>query len=160
MAQKLAVSCEELEALGGKGYSVTMICEAVGITRQAAYKNKYIIDSIKRGHTQARQKVIDDLMGRSVADTSSTASIYLSKQLKCFDDHFPTASPKSPADALRKISDIYMAVSHNELTQERGNYLAGFLEKYIKAFEITEIAQRLDAVEAEIKKQSNGRKRR
>lgn len=151
MAKKLDVDLEVLEALAAKGYNVTMCCEAVGIERTTAYKHKHIINTIKRGAAKARQKVIDDLMARSEADQSSTASIFLAKQMKVFNEYFPTASPKTPQDALNKISDIYTAVSRNELSEEKGTALIGYLEKYIKAYEVSELEKRLSEVEKAVK---------
>ena len=147
MAKKLDVDIEQLEALAAKGYTVTMICEAVGITRQAAYKNRYIIDAIKRGNAAARQKVIDDLMARSEADQSSTAAIYLSKKLKVFNDPFPTSTPKSAEDATKKISNIYKAVAAGTLDEEKGTHLVGYLEKFIKAHEVTQLEKRIEKLE-------------
>ena len=147
MAKKLNINLEELEALASKGYSVTICCDAIGITRTTAYNNSYIIDTIKRGTAKAKQKVVDDLMSRSEVDQSSTASIFLAKQLKVFDNYYPTASPKSPTDALNKISNIYTAVSRNELSEEKGNSLVGYLEKYVKAYEVSENTEKIKKLE-------------
>jgi len=147
MAKKLNINLEELEALASKGYSVTICCDAIGITRTTAYNNSYIIDTIKRGTAKAKQKVVDDLMSRSEVDQSSTASIFLAKQLKVFDNYYPTASPKSPTDALNKISNIYTAVSRNELSEEKGNHLLLYLEKYVKAYEVSELEERISKLE-------------
>jgi len=149
MAKKKEVNLEELEALGAKGYSVTMICEAIGINRTTAYARNDIINAIKAGTLKAKQRVIDDLLSRSESDQSSTASIFLAKKLKVFDKYFPTATPKSTKDAVNKIADIYTAVARNELDEDRGVYLVGFLEKYIKGYEVTELEKRIQALEGE-----------
>jgi len=147
MAKKLDINLEELEELASKGYSVEMLCSAIGIAKQTAYNNKYIMDAIRRGHSTAKQKVVNDLMNRSEVDQSSTASIFLAKQLKVFDNYYPTASPKSPTDALNKISNIYTAVSRNELSEEKGTALIGYLEKYVKAYEMSELEKRITKIE-------------
>ena len=147
MAKKLDIDLPELEALAGKGYSVEMLCSAIGIAKQTAYNNKYIMDAIRRGHSTAKQKVVNDLMNRSEVDQSSTASIFLAKQLKVFDTYFPTASPKSPSDALNKISNIYTAVSRNELSEEKGTALISYLEKYVKAYEVSDLEKRIAKIE-------------
>ncbi len=150
MAKKIEVDLQELEALAAKGYSLTMVCEAVGISTSKAYNDREIVDAIKRGKAIAKQKVVDDLMSRSMEDQSSAASIFLAKKLKIFDDPHPTASPKSADDAAKKIATIYKAVSEGKLDQEKGNYLISFLEKYIKAFETSELEKRVQQLEEAI----------
>ncbi len=147
MAKKLNVNLEELAELAARGYSVTMCCEAIGINRTTAYKNTDIINTIKAGHSKARQKVIDDLMARSENDQSATSSIFLAKQLKVFDTYYPTSTPKSPSDAIRKISNIFVSVARNELSEEKGTHLISYLEKYLKAYEISEMEKRITDIE-------------
>ena len=147
MPKKINVDLEQLEALAARGYNTTMCCDAIGINRTTAYKNSYIINTIKAGHTIAKQKVIDDLMARSESDQSSTASIFLAKQVKVFDTYYPTSSPQSPQDALKKISNIFVSVARNELSEDKGNSLIGYLEKYVKAYETTEIEKRISKLE-------------
>ena len=153
MAKEITVDLVQLEALAGRGYSVTMICEAMGISRSYAYSNKDIKDTIKRGHSQARQSVVNDLMSRSKEDVSATASIYLSKQLKVFDDYYPTSKPKSISQALSKITGIYDAVAKNELDVVKGDKLIHYLEIYIRGFESSELEQRLNKLEVMLNEQ-------
>ena len=147
MAKQINVDLVELEALAAKGYSVAMCCSAIGIAKQTAYNNKYIMDAIRAGHAKARQRVVDDLMTRSRDDQGATASIYLSKQLKIFDDYFTTSKPKNIGDAIKRISTIYHAVARNELDIDKGSKLVGYLESYIKAYELSELEKRLEILE-------------
>ncbi len=137
----------DAKALAGKGYSNIILADALGISASTCTNNKLLKIAIKEGRSVAKQKVIDDLMSRSEVDQSATSSIYLSKVMRVFDDPFPTATPKSPLDALKKISDIYVAVARNQLSEDRGNNLVGYLEKYLKAFEISQVEDRLTEVE-------------
>jgi len=147
MAKKLDVDLVLAEELAAKGYNVTMVCNALGIDRTTAYKHSDIINAIKSGAEKAKQQVIDHLMSRSIADQGATASIFLAKQLKVFDDFFTTASPKSPTEATERIADIYKAVAAGELNQDKGDKLVGYLQAYIKAFEVSEIERRIEALE-------------
>lgn len=147
MAKKLDIDLSEVYELACKGYSVTMICSAIGITRTTAYNHSDIIDTIKKGANKAKQDVVDHLMKRSLEDQSSTASIYLSKQLKVFEDYFITSKPKSISDAIERIATIYDSVSKNELDSDKGSKLIGYLEAYIKAYEVSELEDRIQALE-------------
>ena len=147
MAKKIEVDLDVLEALASKGYNAAMCFDAIGISHSKGYHDTQIKQAIKAGHAKAKQKVIDDLMARSESDQSATSSIFLAKQLKVFDDYFPTSSPRSPSDAIKKISNIFVSVAKNELSEEKGTHLIGYLEKYLKAYEITELETRISKLE-------------
>ena len=155
MSKKIDINLDEIEALASEGYTVTMICDALNIHRSTAYKNSDIINTIKRGKTKARQKIIKDLMDRSKEDAGATASIFLAKQLKIFDDYFPTAKPKGIKDALSKISNIYEKVSKNELDSIKGDKLIHYLEVYLKGYEASEIEDRLQKIEELLQDEDN-----
>jgi len=141
------IDLNQVYDLASAGYTVMMICDAIGISRSYAYTKKDILDTIKKGHSEARQKVIKDLMSRSKEDASATASIYLSKQLKIFDDYFPTSKPKNIKEAINKIANIYERVSKNELDATKGDKLIHYLEVYIKGYEVSELDARLSKLE-------------
>ena len=147
MAKKIEVDLNTLEALAAKGYTAAMICDAVGISTSKAYNDKEIMAAIRKGKAAAHQKVVDDLMTRASEDPSSAAAIFLAKKLKVFDDPYPTGSPKTPGEAVKKIANIYTAVAKGQLDQEKGNYLISFLEKFIKVFEISELEKRISKLE-------------
>lgn len=147
MAKKIDIDLEELEALAIKGYSISMICNAIGINRSTAYRNSDINNTIKRGRDQAKQKIVNDLMARSESDLSSTATIFLAKQLKVFEDYYPTSTPKSISEALSKIMSIYKSVASNELSSDKADKLIHYLEIYIKAYETNELTKRLEELE-------------
>jgi len=147
MAKNINIDLHQVEQLSSAGYTTTMICDALGVSRSYAYSNKDIKDTIKRGHSLARQKVVNDLMSRSKEDAGATASIYLSKQLKIYDSYFPTSKPKSIKEALNKISSIYESVAKNELESDKGDKLIHYLEIYIKGYEASELESRISKLE-------------
>ena len=147
MSKKIDIDLPTVKALAVKGYTAAMIFDAIGISHSKGYHDLQIKQAIKEGHSEARQKVVDDLMGRSESDQSPTASIFLAKQLKVFDTYFPTSSPQSPTDALKKISNIYVAVARNELSEDKGTHLIGYLEKYVKAYEVSDLEERIKKLE-------------
>ena len=155
MAKKIDVDLEQIYDLASKGYNTTTICEACGFSRTFAYSHKNITNTIKKGQSQARQSIIDDLFSRSKTDLSATASIFLAKQLKVFDEYFSTATPKTPREALNKIGAIYKAVASNELSAERGDKLIRYLEAYVKAFEVSVIQDELELLKEKFENEFN-----
>ncbi len=137
----------QAEQLASKAYGVAMIADTLGIGVTTCRNNKALKTAIKRGQSEARQKVINDLMARSEGDQSSTAAIFLAKQLKVFDNPFTTATPKTISEAIERVGDIYQAVAVGELDQEKGDRLVGYLDKLIKGFEISDLEKRIASLE-------------
>jgi len=150
MAKKVEVDLEEVYTLSSKGYNVTMICDAIGISRSYAYSNKDIKDTIKKGASEARKSIVDDLFSRSRNDIGASATIFLSKQLKIFDEYFPTSTPKTPREARNKIGAIYEAVARNELSADKGDKLTRYLEIYVKAYETNELDKQIQEIREEL----------
>ena len=147
------IDLEEVRTLASKGYNVTMICSAIGMSRSYAYSKKHILDTIKAGADEARQKIMNDLMNRSETDMGATASIFLAKQLKLFDEYYPTSTPKTVKEAMQKIQDIYVSVSRNELSSDKADKLVHYLEVYIKAFEVNDLAIEVEKIKEQLEKQ-------
>lgn len=138
---------DNAELLASKAYSVTMVADALGVGVTTCYDNTKLSEAIKRGRAAARQKVVDALMLRADGDQSSTAAIFLAKQLKVFDNPFTTATPKTLEEAIVRIGSIYQAVASGELDQEKGDRLVGYIDKLVRAIEVNEIEKRLKILE-------------
>ncbi len=147
MAKKIEVDLKQIEELASMGYNITMVCEAVGISQSKAYADKEIIEAIKRGKTAAKEKVLNDLFARSEADSSSASTIFLAKQLGVFNPKYTTSKPKTITEASERITKIYADVAESELSEEKGKYLIGFLESYIKSVEVGSLEERIAALE-------------
>lgn len=136
--------------LSKKAYPNNLIAQTLQISETALYGNVELVKTIKRGKAEAKQKIIDTLLERTISDQSPTALIFLTKQLKIFDTYFKTSKPKSAKDAALRISNIYESVARNELDQEKADKLVHYLEKYIKAYEVSELEERLNILEERI----------
>ena len=140
---------EQAEQLAAKAYPIALICDALNIGLSTIYTKSYVevLEATKRGRVKAKMVVIDALMKRTISDQSPTALIYLSKSLKIFDIHFTTSTPKTAAEATKRIAKLYEAVAKNELDGEKADRLCTYLTKYISAIDITEIERRLTELE-------------
>lgn len=150
MAKKIIVDkalLQEAHDLAAKGYPTDLIAESLQLSRSFVFGNKDMMDAIKEGRAAAKREVVDTLMARSISDQSPTALIYLSKQLRIFDDHFTTSRPKDAKEATERLAKIYEAVARGELDQEKADRLAVYLEKFIKAYEVTDLEARVIALE-------------
>ena len=152
---KKEVNLDQVFELASRGYNVTMIASAMNISRATIYGRKEIRETIKRGSDKARQKIVNDLFSRSEADIGATASIFLAKQLKIFEEYYPTSTPKTPKEALIKIGAIYESVARNELSSDRGDKLIRYLEVYVKAYEANVLDERLAEIEKTLEERKN-----
>ena len=126
----------QAEELASKGFSITLIADALDIAQSTTRANIKIKEAIQRGRKTIRNKIVNDLIKRSEKDTTPTATIYLANKLKVYDDYFITSKPKTITEAIDRIADIYTAVSNNELSSEKADRLISYLNTYLKAYEI------------------------
>lgn len=150
MAKKVIVDealLSEAHDLAEKGYPTTLIAESLQLSRSFAFGNKDIKDAIKDGRAAAKREIVDTLMSRMISDQSPTSLIYLSKQLKTFDDYFTTSKPESAKEATDRIATIYHMVSQGELDQEKADRLVKYLEAYTKALEVSDLEERIEELE-------------
>ena len=140
---------DQAELLASKAYNQVMIADALGVGYRTCSNNKDISEAIKRGQSKARQTVVDHLMTRSEADQSSTATIFLAKQLKVFTVPYQTSTPKTIQEASDRIKQIYADTASGVIDEERGKYLIGFLESYIKSVEVGSLEERIKTLEEE-----------
>ena len=126
----------QAETLASKGIATTLIADSLGIAVSTTRCNDDIKEAIQRGRKIIRDKIVDDLIRRSEKDTTPTATIYLANKLKVYDDYFTTSKPKTIAEAIDRIADIYTAVSNNELSSEKADRLINYLNTYLKAYEL------------------------
>lgn len=141
--QKDAVS------LALRGYSDKAICNTLQLGYSTLYTKPYLalLEAIKRARNEAKEQILQDLLERSKSDTGATASIFLAKKLKVFEPVYATAKPKDISEALSRIADIYESVADGTLEADKGDKLVNYLSNYIKAFEISELEERLTALE-------------
>ncbi len=138
---------DQAEMLAGKAYSQVMIADALGVASGTCTNNRALNAAIKRGQSQARQKIVDDLMTRSENDQSSASSIFMAKSLKVFTIPYTTAKPKTIEEASERIIGIYADTASGLIDEERAKYLIGFLESYIKSKEVGDLENRIKQLE-------------
>ncbi len=138
---------KQAELLASKAYSVITISDALGIAYGTCFNNGELSEAIKRGQSKARRTVVDHLLKRSEEDQSSTASIFLAKQLKVFTVPYQTATPKNVVEASDRIKQIYTDTASGLIDEERAKYLIGFLESYIKSVEVGNLESRIAILE-------------
>lgn len=148
---------KDAEKLAERGYSDKAICEALNFSKSSLYSTRYldVLEAIRTKRQEAKDMVMNDLLKRSKEDTSATAAIYLANKLKIFEPSYKTAKPETIKEALIRISEIYEDVADGTLAADKGDKLIGYLSTYVKTFEITELEQRLQTLEEEVKNVKN-----
>lgn len=127
------------------GISNKQIIEALCISKSAFYADVDIMDTIKKGKSELREEVSNALLEKATSG-DTTALIFLSKRLNLFSDQ-PQLDLTSVDNALKSYSTLADA----DISLEHKNSLRGILSDYFKAYEITELEERLAALEEGIK---------
>lgn len=140
---------ESAEKLALRGFTDKAICNALQLGYSTLYTKPYIelLETIKKARSEAKEQILQDLLSRSKTDSSSAASIYLAKKLKVFEPVYTTTKPKSLNEALARIENIYEDVADGTLNSDKGDKLINYLNSYIKAYEISNLEERLQKLE-------------
>lgn len=127
--------------LSSAGVSNKQIIEALGISKSAFYADKDIVDTIKKGKSELRKKVSDALLSKAT-DGDTTALIFLAKRLNLFSEQFQLelTSPQKALESYKTLTDADISIEHK-------NSLRAILSDYFKAYEVTEIEQRVAKLE-------------
>ena len=147
MAKKIKVNLKTVKKLASCGYSNLQIAEAVGISKTYLYNTVAITDTIKEAQAELRQKIAQDLIDRSETDSTSTASIFLSKRLNLFATTYKMPQIKSVKSALTQISRINSDLASGSIPPELANNLIKNIETFIKTFEVSELEKRIERLE-------------
>ncbi len=154
MKSKLTPQLEDRAIkLARRGYSNQAICASVGIVEKTLYSKPYsnLLQAIREEREAVRERVFNSLL----EDETTQSQTFLANKLGVFRPKYKTAKPKNIKEAVDRIADIYHAVAAGEIEQDHGKYLAGFLETFIKAKEVGDLEERLEAIEEAVNEKSN-----
>lgn len=131
--------------LASSGLSNKQIIEALHISKSSFYADKDIMDTIKKGKAELREKVSDALLAKAT-DGDTTALIFLSKRLNLFTEQLQLdlTSPENALNSYKTLTDADISLEHK-------NSLRAILSDYFKAFETVDMEERLTALEESIK---------
>lgn len=119
------------------GFNNKSIYENLNISKSAFYKNMDLMDSIKKGRASLREEVSKALLENATGG-DTTSLIFLAKRLNLFSEDI-SITLKTPKTALKSLEDVANA----NISLEHKNSLKGIISDYIKAYEVTELEQRI-----------------
>lgn len=127
--------------LAKAGFNNKTIYESLDISKSAFYNNKDLMDSIKKAKAELREEVSLSLL--SNAKTGDTTSlIFLAKRLNLFseDVQINLTNPKSALKSLEEVANANISLEHK-------NSLKSIISDYIKAYEVSELEERISKLE-------------
>lgn len=125
------------------GLNNKQIFEAMGISESGFYNNKQLMESVKKGRIELRQKVSEALLGKAVDLGDSTTLIFLAKRLSLFSTEKIEFDIKTPQKALETLQKI----GSSDLETDHKNALKAIVESAIKVIETTELEERIKRLE-------------
>lgn len=127
--------------LSKAGFNNKSIYENLNISKSAFYKNVDLMDSIKKGRAELREEVSKALLENATGG-DTTSLIFLAKRLNLFSEDI-SITLKSAKTALKSLEDVANA----NISLEHKNSLKGIISDFIKAYEVTELEQRISKLE-------------
>lgn len=127
--------------LAKAGFNNKTIYESLDISKSAFYNNKDLMDSIKKARAELREEVSSSLLTN--AKTGDTTSlIFLAKRLNLFseDVQIKLTNPKSALKSLEEVANANISLEHK-------NSLKSIISDYIKAYEVSELEERISKLE-------------
>jgi len=125
------------ESLAKAGFNNKSIYENLNISKSAFYKNVDLMDSIKKGRAELREEVSKALLSNATGG-DTTSLIFLAKRLNLFSEDI-SITLKSAKTALKSLEDVANA----NISLEHKNSLKGIISDFIKAYEVTELEERI-----------------
>ena len=127
--------------LAKAGFNNKTIYESLDISKSAFYNNKDLMDSIKKARAELREEVSTSLLTN--AKTGDTTSlIFLAKRLNLFSEDI-SINLKTPQTALKSLEEVANA----NISLEHKNSLKSIISDYIKAYEVSELEERISKLE-------------
>ena len=135
--------------LAKAGINNIQIIEALHISKSSFYANSDLMDSIKKARAELRQNVSNSLLANATGG-DTTSLIFLAKRLNLFsgDFHINLTSPKNALSSLEELANANISLEHK-------NSLKGIIGDYIKAYEVTELEDRISILENNKSNQEN-----
>ncbi len=100
-----------------------------------------LMDSIKKARVELREDVSNSLLNN--AKTGDTTSlIFLAKRLNLFSEDI-SINLNNPKSALKSLEDVANA----NISIEHKNSLKSIISDYIKAYEVSELEERISKLE-------------
>lgn len=127
--------------LSKAGFNNKTIYESLDISKSAFYNNKDLMDSIKKAKAELREEVSNALLNKATGG-DTTSLIFLAKRLNLFseDIQINLTNPKSALKSLEEVANANISLEHR-------NSLKSIIHDYIKAYEVSELEQRISKLE-------------
>ena len=145
---------ERAEQLALRGFSHSQIYKHLNIASSTFYSNAELVSTIRKAEDTLRIDIADDLKTAS-NNGEISATIFLAKRLGLFATSYKMPQIKSIKTALTQISRINQDLANGTLPSELASALIKNISEFIKAYEVTELAQSI----AEIQEQLNDKKK-
>jgi ASC-1-like (ASCH) protein len=142
---------QEVERLSALGLNEAQISESIGMGyRTFQTKKHHFSEALKKGKAELRARVSEALLSK-IDEGDTTALIFTAKRLNLFTPSIEAKTPATIHEALKELTSVYSAVARGELSEATGDKLAGYLERFMRAIELSEFEDRLLKLEGKTK---------
>ena len=136
----------EAKELALSGFTHLQIQKSLGISHTTFYAHPELIATIREAEQELRLAIVNDIKSSS-NNGEVAAQIFLSKRLNLFTTSYKMPQIKTVKSALTQISRINADLANGVLPPELANNLIKNIDTFIKAFEVSELEKRIEALE-------------
>lgn len=136
---------EEAQSLSAQGFNNIQIGKSLNIARQTLSTNKELKDSIQRGRLELSQKVTQTVL--NTLELTPSNQQLLIKRLCLFSPIVPIIKPTNAKQALDNIAIATKAYADGEINESQLRTIEAVSNSFVKVYEVTNIEDRLTAVE-------------
>lgn len=142
---------KEVVRLASLGLSDSQIAESVGLTYATFRRNKAQFEqSLKDGRSALRVRISEAMLTK-VDDNDTAVLIFTAKRLNLFQQTIDVSVPKTITEALAQLGIVYAGVASGQISESFGDKLAGYLDRFMRAIELTELEERIQKIEGQKK---------
>lgn len=145
ITEEMLSECERLASLG---LNEKQISESLGMAYSSfqLYKLRFR-ESLKNGRASLRERITGKVL-EGIDNQDNTLLIFTAKRLNLFQPSMNAPkAPKTAQEAVIELSRIYKAVAEGSISETYGEKLALLIEKVAKGIEVSELEERITALE-------------
>ena len=137
---------EEVQELAEQGFNNILISQSLSIALSTLSQNKKLKESIQRGKLILAKKVTASIL--NTLEANPTNHQLLVKRLCLFTPIVEIIKPSNAKEALNNLAAATQQYADGAINESQLRTIEAVSNSYVKGFEITELEERIEALEA------------
>ncbi len=136
---------DEVQQLAEQGLNNVMISQALDLGVETLSRNKQLKQAIQKGKMILAKRVTASIL-ETLEDTPANQQL-LVKRLGLFNPIIEIKKPTSAKEALENLAEVTRQFADGQINESQLRTIEAVSNSFVKGFEITELEQRITALE-------------